>query len=112
MTLADPAIVRKALDVATDQVSDAELQTLCDAVDAALLPLLTGGLDHVPGANCSEAAVGIAVQVWQSRYAPGGQVVGGDFQAQFTPHLVGPGLIVRYQGLLSPCMPFAGAVIA
>lgn len=112
MTLADPTTVRKALDVSVDQVTDAEILALCEAVDAALLPLLTDGAAHVPGANCQEAAVGIAVQVWQARYAPGGQVIGGDFQAQFTPHLLGPGLIVRYQGLLSPCMPYAGAVVA
>ena len=117
MTLADPATVRKALDVTTDMVSDAEIQTLCETVDAALLPLLTP--DHVDAdatvvshPNCSEAAVGCAVQVWQARYAPGGQVVGGDFQAQFTPHLLGPGLVIRYQGLLGPCMPYAGAVVA
>ena len=112
MTLADPTTVRKALDVTSDMVSDEEIAALCDAVDGALLPLLTDGESHTPHANCSEAAVGVAVQVWQSRYAPGGQVVGGDFTAQFTPHLLGPGLIARYLGLLGPCMPYAGAVVA
>lgn len=110
MTLCDPQRVAQVLD--HPQTAPGDLETLCEAVDAALLPLLTDGVDHAPHANCQEAAVGIAVQVWQSRHAPGGQMLGVDMGLIQSPHLLGPGLVTRFTGLLAPCMDHAGAVVA
>lgn len=104
--------LRAVLDVTEASVPDEELQAVCDAVDGAVLPLLTDGMLHVPGANCEEAGLGIAVQVWQARQAPGGAMVGVDLNPVENPHLLGPGLVSRFMGLLSPCMPTGGAVIA
>lgn len=110
--LVDVAELRKVLDVPVSSVPDAELESVADAVDAAVLPLLTDGMDHVAGANCQEAGLGIAVQVWQARQAPGGSMVGVDLNLLESPHLLGPGLVPRFLGLLSPCMPYGGAVVA
>lgn len=110
--LVQPDALRAVLDVSAALVPDEELQSVCDAVDAAVLPLLTDGMAHVVGANCQEAGLGIAVQVWQARQAPGGSMVGADLNPMETPHLLGPGLITRFLGLLTPCMPTGGAVVA
>lgn len=104
--------LRAVLDVSTALVPDAELEAVCDAVDGAVLPLLSGGVDHVPGPNCQEAGLGIAVQVWQARQAPGGSLVGVDLNPVENPHLLGPGLVSRFMGLLGPCTPTGGAVVA
>lgn len=106
--------LRVVLDTPTTAVSDDDLQVICDAADRTLLPLLTDEdhSDPVLHANCHEAGLTIAVQLWQSRYAPGGQMVGLDLGAFPTPHLLGPGLISRVQGVLGPCTPYGGAVVA
>lgn len=110
--LVDITELRAVLDVTTANVSDEELAAVADAVDAAVLPLLTDGMAHEPGPNCREAGLGIAVQVWQARQAPGGSMVGVDLAPIESPHLLGPGLVPRFFGLLSPCMPTGGAVVA
>jgi hypothetical protein len=110
--LVDVDTLRTTLDVPVSVVPDADLEAVCLAVDAAVLPLLTNGMAHVPGPNCQEAGLGIAVQVWQSRTAPGGAMVGVDLNPLEAPHLLGPGLIPRFMGLLSPCTPYGGAVVA
>jgi hypothetical protein len=93
-------------------VSDEELTEVGQAIDGTLLPMLTAGVDHEEHQNCREAALGMAVQVWQARHAPGGQMVGSDLNMLMTPHLLGVGLVSRFTGLLTPCMPYGGAVIA
>jgi len=110
--LVDVDDFRKVLDVPDTIADDEELNAVIDGTEAALLPHLTDGVSHEPHPNCSEAALGMCVQVWQARHAPGGQMVGVDLNLQMTPHLLGPGLIMRFQGLLGPCLPYAGAVVA
>jgi hypothetical protein len=88
-----------------------ELQKVCDAVDQSLLPLLTDQ-DHSLHENCREAGLTVAVQVWQARHAPGGQMIQADFGIQQSPHLLGPGLVSRVSGVLGPCLPYGGAVVA
>lgn len=88
-----------------------ELQKVCDATDQSLLPLLTDE-DHSLHQNCREAGLTVAVQIWQSRHAPGGQMVQADFGVISSPHLLGPGLVSRVAGTLGPCTPYGGAVIA
>lgn len=103
--------LRTVLDVPAALADDAELEKVIASVEASLIPHLTND-DHSAHANCTEAALGMCVQVWQSRHAPGGQMVGVDLNPQATPHLLGPGLLMRFQGLLGPCLPYGGAVVA
>ena len=110
--LVSVADLREVLDVTPDSVPDDELQQVCDAVDAAVLPLLTPEHASEAHANCQEAGLGIAVQVWQARQAPGGSMVGVDLNPVANPHLLGPALVSRFLGLLSPCTPYGGVVVA
>lgn len=107
----DVADLRQVLDVPATIAPDEELEQVIAATEASLTPHLTDGVGHAPHSNCSEAALGMTVQVWQSRHAPGGQMVGVDLNPQSTPHLLGPGLLMRFQGLLGPCLPYGGAVV-
>jgi hypothetical protein len=104
--------LRVALDVPVSNVSDAALQAVCDAVDAAVLPLLTTEAAAAPPANVTQAGLGIAIQVFHAQQAPGGQMVGLDMAPQMTPHLLGPGLIARFMGLIGPSTPYGGSVVA
>lgn len=111
MSLVEVGTLRKVLDLPEAAASDAELQQVIDATEQAVMPLLNDD-DHSVHENCREALLGMSVQVWQSRHAPGGQMVGVDLNPQATPHLLGPGLIQRFMGELGPCTPYGGAVIA
>ena len=106
--------LRDLIDTPATVLPDETLQSVCDATDRTLLPLLTDEdhSDPVLHANCHEAATTVALQIWQSRQAPGGQMVGLDFGAIPTPHLLGPGLISRVQAVLGPCTKFGGAMFA
>jgi hypothetical protein len=108
----DVETLRATLDVPEALVEDKTLQGVCEAATAALVAHLKPEEDHSTHAADREAALTIAVQVWQSRHAPGGQMIGLDLTPQQTPHLLGPGLIMRVQGLVSDCLPYGGAVVA
>lgn len=111
-TLVDVDTFRKVLDLPVAVATDEDLTEVLDATEAALLPHLAEGPDYSTNPSVREAALGMSVQVWQSRHAPGGQMVGVDLNPQQTPHLLGPGLLMRYQGLLGPFMRYGGAVVA
>jgi hypothetical protein len=95
-----------SLDLAPD---DLDAGQVCAAADAAvrdrLVTVLPDGStpDHDTHPNDREAALAVAVQVWQARQAPGGQMVGPDLVPYAAPHLLGPGLQARILGLISPC---------
>lgn len=112
--LVTPDDLRPVIDVPVEVVPDTELAKVCLAADQVLLPLMTDEdhSDPLMHANCHEAALTVAVQLWQSRHAPGGQMVGSDIGLIPTPHLAGPGLVTRVGGVLGPCLPFGGAVVA
>ena len=110
--LVTPAELRDVLG--NVQVEQEVLQRVCDAADRSLLPLLTDD-DHSDGvthANCHEAALTVAVQIWQARHAPGGQMVSADLGFIASPHLVGPGMVTRVHGVLGECLRHGGAVVA
>lgn len=106
--------LRPVLDVPDTVVPDTELKQVCLAADQTLLPLLTDEdhSDPLTHANCHEAALTVAVQLWQARNAPGGHMVGTDLGMIPTPHLAGPGLITRVAGSLGACLRYGGAMIA
>lgn len=104
--------LRKVLDVPDALATDEDLESVIAAIDAVLLDALNKDEDHSTHSNAREAGLGMAVQVWQSRHAPGGQMVGVDLNPQVSPHLLGPALLTRFSGVLQPCMRWGGAVIA
>jgi len=104
--------LREVLNLDEGVVPDDQLEEVIAATETALVPRLTGGGTHPPHPNCAESALGMCVQVWQSRYAPGGQMLGSDMGIMSSPHLLGPGLISRFGGLLAPCLRFGGAGVA
>lgn len=63
-------------------------------------------IDHAQHPKDREAALGIAVDVFQGRTASGGQVVGLEYQPM--PFRMGPQLIATVSGLLAGCMDQAG----
>ena len=62
--------------------------------------------DAIPSVR--EAALAIAVEIFQQRTAPGGQIQAVDFTPQ--PHRLGRALLTRVHGLLAPYMD-AGSFI-
>jgi len=87
------------------------LTKTCEAADVVVRDKLDPSLDHDLHAQDREAALAVAVQIWQARSAPGGQMVGADFGTYVSPHLLGPGLLARVNGLIAPCRMYGGVVI-
>lgn len=95
-----------------DSADLTELEQVCDAAnevtDRWLDPDLGPHDDHPQD---KEAALAIAVQIYNTRTAPGGQSQAVDFGQVITPHLLGPGLSARVMGLLGVCRKYGGLVI-
>jgi len=90
----------------------AELTQVCDAADVVVRRYLDPNKGpHDDHAQDREAAGAIAVQIYTTRKAPGGQMQAVDFQPVFTPNLLGPGLTARIMGLLGPCRAHGGLVV-
>lgn len=81
------------------------------AATAALLPYLKDG-EYTDHPAVSEAALTVAVQLWQARTAPGGTMVAMDFGTVSLPHLLGPGLLKRVTGVLLPWLKYGGTAFA
>jgi hypothetical protein len=97
------------LDFAGD---DAILAQTCAAADAVVRRLLDDAKGpHDAHAWDREAAGAVAVQIWQARQAPGGQMNGLDLGPVASPHLLGIGLSSRINGLIAPCRTFGGPVV-
>lgn len=89
------------------------LEQVCEAADKVVRRYLDPNKGpHDDHANDREAAGAVAVQIYQSRKAPGGQMQAIDYQPIMTPNLLGPGLIARVQGLLAPCRVAGGLTVA
>jgi hypothetical protein len=88
------------------------LEQIAEASDKLVRRYLDPNLEpHDDHPNDKEAALAVAVQVHQSRTAPGGQMQAVDYQPVVTPNLLGPGLMLRVQGLLGPCRAYGGLVV-
>ena len=61
---------------------------------------LSGASTYVGNANVESAVLAVAVEVFQSRTAAGGQIEGVDFAV--TPFRLGRSLFNRISGLLGP----------
>lgn len=97
-----------ALDLTYADTSDV-FDQVAGAVDDLLHQLLTDdtthGHDHYPE---KEAALGIAVDLYQARTAAGGESVALDFTPG--PYRVSSAILKRYSALLSPWMAKTGMV--
>lgn len=77
-----------------------------DLLHEILMPESSHGhADHYPE---KEAALGMAADLYQARYAAGGEPVGLDFQPG--PYRVNSYLVKRYAALLAPYMKAGGMV--
>lgn len=102
-SLVDPDTLREVLHLPAGEY-DAHLTQVIAAVDELLQARLTPHVDHARHAACREAALGMAVQVWQARQAPGGQMITADMGPTVSPHLLGDSLVKRFGGLLGLCL--------
>jgi len=62
--------------------------------------------DSVPSVR--EAALAVAIEIFQQRTAPGGTIQSVDFTPG--PHRLGQALLTRVRGLLAPYMDMGGMV--
>jgi hypothetical protein len=93
------------LDLADD---DPDATQVVAASSNTVLDRLTTDVptaEHLTHPWDREAALAVAIQVWQARQAPGGQIVGADLGTYISPHLLGPGLVARVDGLILACSP-------
>lgn len=89
-----------------------ELDQPCAAAHQVVITMLDPALGpHDLHPQDKEAALAVAVQIYSSQKAPGGQMQMMDFQPLMVPHLLGPGLVARVQGLLRPCRRYGGLVV-
>jgi hypothetical protein len=89
-----------------------DLEQPCDAADHIVATMLDENLGpHDQHAWDREAALAVAVQITNARTSPGGQMQALDFTPVTVPHLLGPGLIARVQGLVRPCRTYGGLVV-
>lgn len=98
------------LDIDEASYAD-ELEQTCTAATTVVLRMLTPDVDHTEHATDREAGQAVAVQIWQARQSPGGQMMAGDMMSYASPHLLGPGLVGRVRGLTAPCAPYGGLVV-
>ena len=81
--------------------ADEQLQSVCDAAGQVVGSYVTLEIGEEPEA-VKQAALAIALDIWQSRQAPFGTPQGADFQPG--PYRMGRSLISRVTGLIAPYM--------
>lgn len=72
------------------------------AANEVISDYLTPDLPHDQHQSDREAALSVAVTIFQNRTASGGQAVGLDYTP--TPFRIGPALLSTVTGLLGPCL--------
>lgn len=65
-------------------------------------------LTGIETAPVKEAVLAVAVDIWQNRQAPGGQLSGVDFQP--APYRLGRSLLSKVSGLLGPYLNPEGMI--
>jgi hypothetical protein len=86
---------------AGDLYPDESLQSVCDTANTIITAYVVLEDDEEP-APVREAALTLAVDIWQSRVAPGGQLNAVDFTPG--PYRMGRSMLARVSGLLAPWM--------
>ena len=102
--------LRAVLNLSDNPLYDVALyERVADAASELLIPYLAdreGGYDQV--APVREAALAIAVDLWQHRVAPGGQMQAADFTPG--PYRLGRSMLGKVSGLLGPWLDVDGMV--
>lgn len=86
-----------------DEVLDEVILAAETTITAYLVDLTA--LETAP---VKEAVLAVAVDMWQNRQAPGGQLSGVDFQP--APYRLGRSLLAKVAGLLGPYLNVEGMV--
>lgn len=88
--------------------TDSGVVSAAAAANEVVIPYLTTGpdIDHSTHVKDREAALGVAVDIFQARTAAGGQQVGLDYQPM--PFRMGAQLMSTVSGLLGTCMDQGG----
>lgn len=107
MALTTVALVKDALQV-EDLYTDEQIQPAVDASIALIEEYVTAASFVAEPAPMCEAATALAVDIFMTITAPGGQIVGADFQP--SPFRFGRSLMGRFQGLLQPYMDVTGMI--
>ena len=97
MSLATVDALRSTLGVGA-LYTDAQLQTVCDAADAVLVPMLETGYDTTDPA-LQHAALMLAVDIWQTKNAAGVGSIGPDGTPM--PYRMGNSMLGRVRGLIA-----------
>lgn len=88
--------------------TDPSIVSSAQASDELISLYLTRDIDHELHAKDREAALSIAVDIFQNRTASGGQAVGLEYVPM--PFRIGPALLNTVSGLLGPCLDQASDV--
>ena len=88
--------------------TDAGIVSSAAAASETVAQYLTTDIDHETHQSDREAALSIAVTVFQNRTASGGQAVGLDYAPM--PFRIGPALLNTVSGLLGPCLDQKGEI--
>lgn len=107
MALLDSATLTQTLGVG-DLYPEPVVNQIVEAANALVLSYIDADAASDEPPACKEAALAIAVEMWQSRLAPGGQMVGVDFTP--APFRMGRSLILKVTGLLAPYLNEEGLV--
>lgn len=79
--------------------ADATLQEVCDATDVILLPMLTTTHVTATCAACQQAALMLALDIWQARQAVGQGTIGIDGTPM--PYRLGNSLLGKIRGVIA-----------
>lgn len=107
MALLDNATLTLTLGVG-DLYPDEMVTQVVEASNALVLSYIDADAASAEPPACKEAALAIAVEMWQSRIAPGGQMVGVDFTP--APFRMGRSLMSKVSGLLAPYIDEGGLI--
>lgn len=88
--------------------TDPGIVSSSSAASELITHYLVDGVDHETHATDREAALSVAVTIFQNRSASGGQAVGLDYQPM--PFRIGPALLNTVSGLLGPCLDQRGEI--
>ncbi|MFP4235528.1 MAG: hypothetical protein ACLFUG_11435, partial [Nitriliruptoraceae bacterium] len=101
--------LRAVLNLSDNPLYDADLyDRVAEAASELLLPYLLPDTDYTDVAPVREAALAIAVELWQHRVAPGGQMTAADFSPG--PWRLGRSMLSRVSGLVAPWLDTDGMV--
>ena len=88
--------------------TDPDVSASTDAANGWLGYFLTDTVDHSTHPWCKRAALEVAVSMFQSPKAAGGQPVNADFTP--APYAMGASMVRRISGMVGPCRAVKGMV--